>query len=409
MTRDDDGSIDPASDPYRWAMLGGLWLIYTSFGATAATIAPLVEPISADLGMSHLAMGTVMGAWPLIYMVAAVPCGALLDRIGPRRALAIAAALIGTSCAARGLAVGHVSLFLAVALFGLGGPLVSVGAPKLISLWFEGRERGMAMGLYVTGPAVGGISALSLTNSVAMPLADGDWRKVLFAYGALALATGLIWLCISAHRTSRLVERRVAAEPKGRSLEVFATLLRVPVVRLVLMLGLGILFINHALGNWLPELLRGHGMHPVAAGYWASVPTAVGVLGALVIPRLATPERRHAVMLLLILATGASTLLLQFADAVPLTAGLILQGISRGSTTSVMMLLLVEAPEVGPSRMGAAAGLFFSAAEVGGVLGPMTLGYLSDASGDFGSALYLLTGICVLNVLILNRLARSSR
>jgi len=169
------------------------------------------------------------------------------------------------------------------------------------------------------------------------------------------------------------------------------------------------LFINHALGNWLPELLRGHGMHPVAAGYWASVPTAVGVLGALVIPRLATPARRHTVMLLLVVATGAATLLLHFAEALPLTAGLILQGISRGSTTSVMMLLLMETPEVGPSRMGAAGGLFFSAAEVGGVLGPLTVGYLSDVSGDFGSALYLQTGICVLNVLILNRLARSAR
>lgn len=354
-------------------------------------------------------MGSVMGAWPLIYIGAAVPCGALLDRIGPRRALAIAAAVIAISCAARGLAVGYVTLFLAVALFGIGGPLVSVGAPKLISLWFKGRERGLAMGLYVTGPAVGGISALSLTNSVAMPLADGDWRKVLYAYGALALAAGLIWVCISAHPSSQLVERRVAAEPKGRSLEVFAGLLRVQAVRLVLVLGLGILFINHALANWLPQLLRGHGMDPVAAGYWASVPAAVGVLGALVIPRLAIPERRHAIMLFLIVATATATLLLHFAEPVPLSVGLILQGISRGSITSVMMLLLVETPEVGSSRMGAAGGLFFSAAEVGGVLGPLRLGYLSDVTGDFGAGLYLLTGICILNVLMLRRLARSAR
>lgn len=410
MTGEDGAEpFDPSGDPYRWVMLGGLWLIYVSFGATTAAIAPLVGPITSDLGMSHSAMGSVMGAWPLVYIGAAIPCGALLDRIGPRRALTIAAGVIAVSCAARGLAAGHLTLFLAVALFGIGGPLVSVGAPKLISLWFAGRERGLAMGLYITGPSVGGVGALALTNSVAMPLAGGDWRKVLYAYGMLALIAGLIWAAISAHRTSRLVERRIAAEPRGSSFEVFMALLRVPAVRFVLVMGLGILFINHALTNWLPQILLGHGMDPVTAGYWASVPTAVGVLGALVIPRFAIASRRHAVVLCLILATGTATLLLHFGETVPLTAGLLLQGVARGSITSVVVLLLMETPEVGSARMGAAGGLFFSAAEIGGVLGPLTLGYVSDLTGGFSAGLYLLTGICVLNVVLLSRLYRHSR
>ena len=47
------------------------------------------------------------------------------------------------------------TLFLAVAVFGLGGPFISIGAPKLISAWFGPRERGTAMGLYMTAPSIG--------------------------------------------------------------------------------------------------------------------------------------------------------------------------------------------------------------------------------------------------------------
>ena len=159
------GSSAADGGRYRWLMLFGVWLIYFGFGLTVAAMAPLVAPIRLDLGMSDGAMGAVLGAWPLVYIASAMPCGAFLDRVGAGRALFLSAAVMALSAAARGLAEGQVSLFLAVALFGLGGPLISIGAPKLVSQWFEGPDRGLAMGIYITGPALGGIAALALTKA----------------------------------------------------------------------------------------------------------------------------------------------------------------------------------------------------------------------------------------------------
>ena len=75
--------------------------------------------------------------------------------IGLRWSLFAAALVIGASGVARTLALDALTLFAAVGLFGLGGPLISSGAPKLISQWFHERDRGMAVGIYMTGPAVG--------------------------------------------------------------------------------------------------------------------------------------------------------------------------------------------------------------------------------------------------------------
>lgn len=395
-----------ASHPYRWAMLGGVWLVYYCFALTISAMAPLVQPIERDLGFGHAAMGSVFSAWTLVFIFSAMPCGALMDRIGPRRSIFIAVLFITASGVLRGMAEGHLSLLLAVALFGLGGPLIAIGAPKLIALWFAGKDRAVAMGLYITGPSLGSVTGFSITNSLMMPAFDEQWRHVLFAYAAFVFFGGLVWLAISAHPASRAMERRLAGETKHSHLKVFAELIHLPAVRITLVMGVGIFFINHGMNNWLPEMLRHNGMDAVSAGFWAATPVAVGVLGALTIPRLATPERRLRILVGLFFCAGAASLLLHNEPGPILTFGLFLQGVAKSCMMSLALLSVMEIPEVGTRHAGSASGMFFSAAEVGGVLGPMTIGLTYDATGSFDIALAMLTGICVILVFLAWRLSR---
>ncbi len=394
-------AFTPSDHGFRWIILGGAWLIYVSFGVTVAAMAPLVQPILRDLGMSHSAMGAVLGAWPLVYIAAAVPCGALLDRAGPRRALFMAALIIAGSGLLRAFAGGQTSMFLAVAVFGFGGPLVSIGGPKLISIWFDDHDRGFAMGLYVTGPALGAITALSLTNSVMMPLANDDWRVVLQAYAVFSLLIGFIWLAVASHPAARAVERHLAAVPKRPQFQVFSHLLRIRPVQIVLLMSVGIFFFNHALNNWLPEILRTGGMDAATAGYWASIPTLAGIVGALVIPKFATPARQPAILLALFLCAGAASVMLHAPAGPILATALILQGTARGTMMSLAILTLVSTHGVSKENVGAAGGLFFSAAEIGGVTGPLTVGAVYDLTGGFTAALAMLTGVCVLLLILL--------
>lgn len=377
-------------------MLFGVWLIYFAFGLTISALAPMVEPITRDLGLSHGAMGTVLGAWPFVYIGAAVPCGILLDRIGARKALFLAAFLMALSGLARAVAVDHLTLFLAVGIFGFGGPLISIGAPKIIAEWFEGKERGFAMGIYITGPAIGGILSLSLTNAVVLPFRDGDWRMVVTDYALVTAAAGLLWLAIAQHPEARAREAAEKLEPRRSQIEIFKDLMANPVVRIILAMSVGIFFFNHGISNWLPEILKSTGMSAVEAGYWAALPTVVGVLGSLTIPRLATPERRGAILCGLFILAGLCTLLLQLGEGPGLILALICQGVARGSMMTIALLFLVEARGVGSKNAGSAGGLFFSAAEIGGVSGPVAIGVLHDMTGGFTVSLRVLTGICTL-------------
>jgi CP family cyanate transporter-like MFS transporter len=396
--------------PYRWCMLAGAWLIYFSFGVMIASLAPLVGPITAELGFDYAVMGAILAAWQLGYVVAAIPCGDLLDRVTLRSALFACTLAMALSGLLRAAAFDRFSLFAAVALFGFGAPLISVGGPKLIALWFASQERGLAMGIFSTGPALGAVLSFSLTNSVFMPVSGNNWRVVIIAYSVLVLAVAAIWLLIHTSPVSRAVDGAAAAgEPKAPHRETLTQLVAIREVRIILLMGFGVFFFNQALNNWLPEILRFGGMDSVAAGYWASVPTAVGIVSSLILPPLAVSASRFVLLLVLFICAGTATVLIAHSElAVALLAGLVMQGIARGVLRPVLVLMLIEAPEVGARRAGSATGLFFSVAEAGGFLGSVTVGLLFDATGGFLAPLYVLTATSAVLMLLLFKLRGTS-
>ena len=367
-------------------MLLGVWLLYLSFGLNIAALAPLVPVIESDLGMSHSAMGRVLGAWQFVFILSAIPCGILLDRLGPRWAMLGGALLMAVSAFWRSIANDEISLLLAVGVFGLGGPIISTGAPKVVSAWFESRQRGLAMGIYVTGPGIGAIVGLLLTNAVLLPALDNDWRQVLRLWGFFTLITALAWFVISCRLTMAPSHLR-----KLQTIDLgLLPLLRHPVVRLLLLMSIGVFAINHGIGNWLPELLRASGRTIAQASHLAALMVLVSVISALTIPRLATGQYRLIILFMLCLSSVCAMVLLRVPTGMPLFAGLVFQGIATGSIMTIMMLILVETPGIGERRAGTAGGLYFSTAEIGGVGGPVMLGVVYDATGGFATGLTVL-------------------
>ena len=66
---------------------------------------------------------------------------------------------------------------------------------------------------------------------------------------------------------------------------------------------------------------------------------------------------------------------------------------------TIAILILMESPGVKAEHMGAAGGLFFTFAEIGGVLGPLSMGKILDISGNFNLSLIFMTLVTVLLIL----------
>jgi cyanate permease len=370
-------------------MLFLLWLLYAAFGLIQRSIAPLVTPILKDLHLSYTQMGFILGSWQLTYIAAALVAGTIIDRWGVRKSLFAGATTLGLSSALRYFANGFGPMLGAVALSGVGGPMISVGSPKAISIWFRGKSRSTAVGIYLTGGWIGGIFSLALTNSFIMPLVGQSWRHTFLLYGALTFSAAFVWLLFA-----RDVAESSASGNAGM-FSLFGRLIKIRNVQVVLALGLLTFAIFHALSNWLPIILESRGLSPAFAGAAASLPLASGIPGLLIVPRLVPSQLRGRFLALSAGLTLASLFLVMTTSGGLQLAALILVGIIVSPFVPILTLILMDSPEVGSAYMGSAGGLFFCVSEIGGFAGPLIMGAIVDVTGGFWAATLFFAVLCL--------------
>jgi CP family cyanate transporter-like MFS transporter len=391
---------------FRWLVLFGIWLVYFCFGLSVASLAPLVQVIELDLSIEHALMGTILGAWPIVYIASSLPCGALLDRYGTSNMLVASTLIIALAIALRGFAETYFDLLFTMVLFGLVAPIISTGAPKVISIWFTGKERGLGTGVYFTGNALGGITALALSNSFLLPIVGNNWRYIFFIYGCLIILAGLIWLIISRNNLYRETEAKIKFNKKIKYRTVIKNLLKQDFIRLVLIMGLFILFFNHGLTQWLPTILVENGMNKVDAGYWSAIPALIGLISAPFINQLATPQYRLQILMGLFVCAAFATLLIYLNHPSTLFLGLFLQGMCRGAMNGIAILMLIDNEDDKGNNVGAATGLYWTVGEVGGALGPATVGTIASLTGNFDAALFMMTIIAGILIICGSRLIK---
>ncbi|MEM2103715.1 MAG: MFS transporter [Candidatus Bathyarchaeia archaeon] len=379
------------------------WLVYFSFGMVSSSLAPLVSFIRDELNLTYSQFGTVLGAWPLTYIAVSFLEGMLIDRIGIRKSITLGVLFLSMSALLRSAAWDYATLFTAVAIFGLGGPMISIGLPKLIAGWFSGRERGTATGIYITGSTLGMSFSLALTNSLILPLA-GNWRNTCIAYGVAAFLIAALWLVAAREAPENISKNENGkASSTGRN---YSAVIKHRDVWLVVIIGFSGFMTGHGLKNWLPQIYELNGMTASEAGFLASVPTIVGALGSIIINRTAARlTSRKTVMIVLLAISSIGIYLVTTLTGPVVWAIAVVYGFCSGALLPLLMLVLMEMRDIGQKLMGTAGGLFFTIGELGGFSGPTIMGYLKDHTGTFIPSVVMLSvinGIMILPALVLD-------
>jgi predicted MFS family arabinose efflux permease len=93
--------------------------------------------------------------------------------------------------------------------------------------------------------------------------------------------------------------------------------------------------------------------------------------------------------------TAINLVLVMKTTGTPLYIGLMVFGFVSSPFMPLMLLILMESPGVKPEYMGAAGGMFFCVAEVGGFSGPALMGILVDVTGTFMAGTIFLAVLCI--------------
>ena len=189
----------PALRP-KWSLVAMLCATATAGYICRVNVSTAGALLMQEFHLSQVEMGRVFSAFLFGYALCQVPGGALADRFGARRVLAVAAwawvvltALQsatgwgGWAGSASGVLVGFVALRF---LMGVSAAPTYPSAAQGVSRWVPAAFQGRATGIVIGSVGLGSAIAPPLVSSV---MVHWGWRTAMLVSALPALAIALMW------------------------------------------------------------------------------------------------------------------------------------------------------------------------------------------------------------------------
>jgi CP family cyanate transporter-like MFS transporter len=386
---DDARSTTPATTPARADILRvagpAFWVSALGVVLVAATMRQAVAgvpPILADLGLDAQFAAIVVAVPVVCFSLGALAGPALRARLGEERAIFLMVALLLAGLTVRAFWPAR-ALLPGTILAGLSIAVLNVLLPSLVKRRFPDRV-GAMMGSYTMAMALGSSLAAGLTFAV-LQAAGGS---VNVALGIWAIPAGL---ALVGWRPQLRAEGAAGTAAGRRTVPVWRHGLAWHVM---LFMGMQSLLFYGPL-SWLPAIYRDRGVDPAYAGFVLLLFNGLGIVGNLTAPVIAArlPDQRLPVGVAISLTTvGLLGVMLAPASTAIVWASVL--GVAQGASLSLALLMIVLRSADADSA-AALSGMAQSGGYLLASLGPLTMGLLHAATGDWTVPLLFLLAVAV--------------
>ncbi len=347
-------------------------------------LATVNEPIRRQYGFSDTQLGWLGTAFILLYAVVGVPLGRLADRWNRKKLLSLGLLSWSVLAALSGAAAGFWSLFLTRLGMGVGEAACAPVASSLIGDYYPAHRRARAISIFMLGLPLG--AALSYFISAAVAQSYG-WRYAFFVAGlpGLLLALAILWLL---DEPARGAAETIRVGASRRSGSPYWLVLSIPTMWWIIASGALHNFNMYALAQFLPSfLIRSHGLSLRQAGLVSGV--VLGVAGGLglffggaLADRLARTRANGRLLLGSLCLFAAVPLKVAALGQPPGHPVAFLLWMLPGCMMTYVYYSTVYAAiqdVVEPSLRGTAMAVYFFAMyALGGSIGPVVTGTVSD-------------------------------
>ncbi|THJ66753.1 CynX/NimT family MFS transporter [Arthrobacter echini] len=362
----------------------GVLLIAVNLRVSFISVGPVLENISADLGLSSPAAGLLTGL-PLIAFAAFSPVApGFAARLGLDRALWLSLLILAAGIVLRSLPVPGL-IWAGTALIGVAIAFLNVLLPSLVKRDFPLRVS-QVTGIYTAAQA----TMAAIGAAVVVPVAQtspAGWRLALGIWvgvALIAMAVLLPWM----YRGDQGAVRSAAPELAYRSPWASALGWQVTVFMGLQSIG------YYVLMAWLPTIERSRGVPASTAGFHLSVFLLISVFASLAAGWVLHRGRDQRLVAATTSALMVATFLgLAFAPGLTLL-WVVLGSIGCGSLI-VVALSLFSLRSVNFSQAASLSGMAQSVGYGLAAVGPVLFGALRDLSGDWTLPLVVTAGIMV--------------
>jgi MFS transporter, ACS family, aldohexuronate transporter len=213
------GSPDRISR-WRWVICGFLFFATVIAYVDRGVIAYLEKFLEGIIpGLNSVKYGYILAAFQAAYAIGMVVAGGVTDKLGTRKAFAIAIGLWSVAAMLPGAAFSVTTFAIAMFLLGLGEAANFPACIKTVAEWFPKRERALATGIFNSGANIGNIAVPLIVPAL---VALVSWRGAFVVTGA----AGVVWLI------AWLIYYRRPEQHRGVSKAELALILSDPVEKL---------------------------------------------------------------------------------------------------------------------------------------------------------------------------------
>jgi sugar phosphate permease len=388
---------------YRFVVMSALWITGVFLYLDRVAMSVAAPQVMDELNLTGLEMGFILGTFFWGYSFGQLIGGVASDRLKIRN-WTITSYLVWCVAVAATAFCHTIGQFAVVrAVFGFTEGAVINPVTKLLNHWVFPRERGIAQGVQIASAYMGLVIGMPL---MAWVVTAFGWRAMFLLIGAVTLLGAfLFWRLVYDHprdhpRISRaemeaieeaLAKDRVTYDPSTRKAQELGfgegvrLLAKSPHYWLICIAFFFISGIYYTNFSWLPGyLVKERGYTALGSGMALSLPYAAAAIGALASGFMADKLGRRTPVLI-----GAAALtipgilgLLAVDQQALVIAMLCLMLCCNGAAIGPFMVLifdLMPAQVVGVA-IAVQVGIFGS---LGGLVGPLAMGYSFDATGSF--------------------------
>ncbi len=368
-----------------------------AFSLTAITyldricISAAAPYMMAELHLTALQMSVVFSAFTLAYSLFEVPSGWLGDVKGPRRVLTRIVLWWSAFTMLTAAAQGFRSLVVIRFLFGAGEAGAFPNLSRSLSQWFPLSERGRASGIMLLGSRVGGMISVPLALLV---ISWWGWRASFVVFGAIGVVWAAAWWTwyrdrpedhpsISAAEIAaiRQDQRGSRAQPPTPWAAMLRSRNLYALGAMYFAFGYGLYFYF----TWLPTyLIKELGFSPLAGGAFAALPFLLAgiadVSGGWLTDRLSKRFglRIGRCYLGMVSFMTCAVLLLASTVAGGAVAKAVLLAMALASADFALSAAWAVPLDIAPDHAGVMTGWMNTLGNLGGLFGPLVVGYAID-------------------------------
>ena len=168
----------------------GLGTLYFYFDFINQVIpAALGQQLSAAFQADAPTLGLIASSYFYSYALLQIPVGLAVDHFGPRRPLACAAVIAGTSCLLFSMASSPVQAIFTRMMVGAGAAFSFVSCLKLAANWFPANRFATMVGLTNIIGMIGAVSGEGPISALAETI---GWRETLWLIAGLGILLAIL-------------------------------------------------------------------------------------------------------------------------------------------------------------------------------------------------------------------------